>query len=221
LPSDPVRRVDPAHHPIDATLEPSMNTTTLNPNAALDPAVSAEAAQEQDHQAQDGVGEWGPETAVAGFLIFLGALVVFDSLRMGAGWDDDGPQSGYFPFYIGLMLLASSGFVLVKALACWMARRNGEPPAELLTRAFVGRDELQLVMAMLVPATLYVVAMGFVGLYASSIVLIAWFMRRHGRFGWLPTLGVSVGVSLTVFLVFERWFLVGLPKGPIEALLGF
>lgn len=199
-----------------------MNTTTMNPGIARDvdaPAADAPHAPAQA-QSQEGIREWGPEMAVAGFLMFLGALVVFDSLRMGAGWAEDGPQSGYFPFYIGLMLLASSGFVLFKALAAWMARGEGGEQPELLTRTFVGRDELQLVMAMLVPATLYVVAMGFVGLYASSVVLIAWFMRRHGGFGWPLSTAVSVGVPLTVFVVFERWFLVPLPKGPLEALLG-
>lgn len=199
-----------------------MNTTTLNPGIARDadaPAADAPHAPAQA-QSQEGIREWGPEMAVAGFLMFLGALVVFDSLRMGAGWAEDGPQSGYFPFYIGLMLLASSGFVLFKALAAWMGRHEAGEQPELLTRTFVGRDELQLVMAMLVPATLYVVAMGFVGLYASSVVLIAWFMRRHGGFGWPLSTAVSVGVPLTVFVVFERWFLVPLPKGPLEALLG-
>jgi putative tricarboxylic transport membrane protein len=197
-----------------------MNTTTLNPSQALDTAMPADAAPAPVATGHDGVREWGPEVAVAAFLMALGGLVVFDSLRMGAGWADDGPQSGYFPFYIGLMLLASSGFTLFKALSVW-TRRDAAEPDGLLTRTFVGRDELRLVMCMLVPATLYVVAMGFVGLYAASIVLIAWFMRRHGGFAWLPSLGVSLGVPLTVFVVFERWFLVPLPKGPIEALLGF
>ncbi len=214
-----------------------MNTTTMNPNAALDDLamatptaatapfapLKAAADDEGTESRTDGIRELGPELGVAGFLMLLGALVVFDSLRLGAGWADDGPQSGYFPFYIGLMLLASSGFVLVKALACWFSAKADPAAAQpgLLTRTFVGRDELQLVMAMLVPATLYVVAMGFVGLYLSSIVLIAWFMRRHGGFSWALSSVVAVGVPLTVFIVFERWFLVPLPKGPIESLLGF
>ncbi len=200
-----------------------MNTTTLNPGASLNeaPALSAQATHEDTADSREGISELGPELGVAGFLMLLGALVVFDSMRLGAGWADDGPQSGYFPFYIGMMLLVSSSVVLAKALACWMNRREADAAPSLLNRTFVGRDELQLVMAMLVPATLYVVAMGFVGLYASSIVLIAWFMRRHGGFGWPLSAAVSVGVPLTVFVVFERWFLVPLPKGPIESLLGF
>ena len=53
------------------------------------------------------------------------------------------------------------------------------------------------------------------------MLLIGWFMRRHGGFGWAATLGVSVAAPITFFLVFERWFLVPLPKGPLERLLGF
>jgi putative tricarboxylic transport membrane protein len=32
---------------------------------------------------------------------------------------------------------------------------------------------------------------------------------------------VAVGVPFVTFLIFERWFLLPLPKGPIEAYLGF
>ena len=35
------------------------------------------------------------------------------------------------------------------------------------------------------------------------------------------SLAVGIGVPLALFLMFERWFLVPLPKGPLEALLGF
>ena len=198
-----------------------MNTTTIDIGAGM---ASAEAAAAHEQDAASHITERGPEIAVSAMLMAMGALVVFDSMRLGAGWADDGPQSGYFPFYIGLMLLASSGFVLLKALRGWMAERRaaeGQGPAMADSPVFVEREQLSLVMAMLVPATLYVVAMGFTGLYVASVVLIAWFMRRHGRFGWALSSAVSFGVPITVFVVFERWFLVPLPKGPIERLLGF
>jgi hypothetical protein len=46
-------------------------------------------------------------------------------------------------------------------------------------------------------------------------------MKRHGDFGWATTVLTALGVPLTFFLIFERWFLVPLAKGPIEAWLGF
>jgi len=73
---------------------------------------------------------------------------------------------------------------------------------------------------MLIPMTIYIVLMVWLGLYVPSVVLIAYFMRRHGNFGWSLTAAVSMSVPVTFFLVFERWFLVPLPKGPLESLLG-
>ena len=152
-----------------------------------------------------------PELVVALGLMALAALVIADSLRVGIGWADDGPKAGYFPFYIGLLLLLSSGWVAVTTLLRWRE----------LTASFVGREALSGVVAVAWPTLIYVGLIGFTGIYAASVLLIAYFMRRHGKYGWPLTALVSVGVMLAFFLVFERWFLVPLPKGPIEALLGF
>jgi putative tricarboxylic transport membrane protein len=157
------------------------------------------------------VGTRWPELVVAGGLMLLAVLVISDSLRVGTGWADDGPRSGYFPFYIGLLLLLASGTVLVKALLGW---RQPDP-------VFALRAQLGMVFAVLVPMVLYVGGIALAGIYAASLVLIGYFMRRHGKFGWPLTTAVSLGVPLLFFLVFERWFLVPLPKGPIERLLGF
>jgi putative tricarboxylic transport membrane protein len=157
------------------------------------------------------VGTRWPEVVVAVCLMLLALLVIKDSLRVGTGWGDEGPRSGYFPFYIGLLLLASSGTVLVTALLGW---RKPDP-------VFVEREQWRMVFAVGVPMVLYVGGIALVGIYLASFVLIAYFMRRHGKFGWRVTAAVSIGVPLLFFMVFERWFLVPLPKGPIEQLLGF
>ena len=157
------------------------------------------------------VGTRWPEVAVAALLLAVATLVIVDSLRTGIGWADDGPRSGYFPFRIGLLLAGASAWVLVSALLRWRAEDE----------AFADRAQLASVMAMLVPVTVYVGGVWLLGIYVASALLIGYFMRRHGRYGWPITTAVSVGVPLVVFFVFERWFLVPLPKGPIERLLGF
>jgi hypothetical protein len=152
----------------------------------------------------------GPELAVAGFLFAIAMLVITDSLRVGIGWADDGPRSGYFPFYIGLLLAASSGWVLLSQLRRWRSDRE-----EFATRVQIG-----LVVSVLVPIVVYVALILGLGIYVASALLIGYFMVRHGKYPaklWLP---VSLGVPLFFFAVFEKWFLVPLPKGPIEALLG-
>lgn len=159
----------------------------------------------------DDVGVRWPELGVALFLMALGGLVISDSLRVGIGWADDGPRSGYFPFYIGLALLLSSAWIALKQLLNW--KRTQE--------VFAEREQLGLVWAIFWPMGVFVGLVAALGIYIASVVLIAYFMRRHGKHGVALTAAVSVGVPLFCFAVFEKWFLVPLPKGPIEALLGF
>jgi len=150
------------------------------------------------------------EIAVAALFLATGALVMYDSVRLGSTWGDDGPKPGYFPFYIGLIMAVAA---LVN-----LARGVMIPPDK--NGPFVLTQQLKMVLTVLVPTAIYVGAISQVGIYVSSIVFIAFFMRWLGKFAWWKVAAVSVGTAVALFLVFERWFLVPLPKGPIEALLG-
>ena len=158
----------------------------------------------------EAIGARWPELIVALALMVLGTMVIADSLRVGIGWADDGPRSGYFPFYIGLALLASSVWVFVQQLLRFKRDKT----------VFAEREQARLVLAMLWPMTVYVIAIFGIGIYLASAVLIGYFMLRYGKYKALPTAVVSFGVPLFFFFVFERWFLVQLPKGPIERLMG-
>lgn len=159
----------------------------------------------------------GPELAVAGLLALIGVLVVADSLRVGAGWGDDGPRAGYFPFYIGLALLGSSLWI---GATTWLARRGAATGAAPASTRFATREELGRVLSVFWPMVVYVVAIKLLGIYVASAALIGWFMSRHGQHGVPMRLAIALGVPLVFFVVFERWFVVPLPKGPLEALLG-
>ncbi len=152
----------------------------------------------------------GPELAVAGFLFAIAVLVITDSLRVGIGWADDGPRAGYFPFYIGLLLAGSSGWVLLTQLRTWSAD----------TDEFATRRQISLVVSVLVPMVIYVALIFAIGIYIASALLIGFFMFRHGKYRAVVALPVAIGVPLFFFAVFEKWFLVPLPKGPLERLLG-
>ena len=157
------------------------------------------------------VGSRWPELGVAAFLMAFAALVITDSIRVGTGWADDGPRSGYFPFYIGLLLLAASGWIAISQLRRW----------HHADAAFASRAQLAQVLAVFWPMLVYVALIFPLGIYLGSALLIGYFMRRYGKYRWAITLTVSIGVPLLFFLVFERWFLVPLPKGVVERLLGF
>ena len=148
------------------------------------------------------------EAGVALVTLAIGALVVFDSLRIGAGWGDEGPKAGYFPFYIGLIICIGSLVNLVRGLR----DKSGE--------SFVSKAQARDVLRVLIPMFVYVGAVQFLGLYVASTLYIAFFMRWIGKYGWAKIAAVSLGVSIGFFLVFELWFKVPLIKGPLEVLLG-
>lgn len=150
------------------------------------------------------------DLAVAALIFLLGAVVIYDSWRLGARWAEDGPQTGYFPFYVGLLICGSS-------LATFM---RGFYDAKAARRPFVTLGQLRMVLFMLVPTVVYVALIRYLGLYVASTLFIALFMVWLGKYGWFKTALVSVGVSVVSFLLFEVWFRVPLPKGPLEALLG-
>jgi hypothetical protein len=77
------------------------------------------------------------------------------------------------------------------------------------------------VLAVVIPSTIYVALVPWLGIYVSSILLIAVFMRWIGKYGWSLVAPIAVMVPIVAFIVFEKWFQVPLPKGPIEELLGF
>jgi len=154
-------------------------------------------------------GQKTAELAVAGLFLALGALVVYDSVRLGATWGSDGPRPGYFPFYVGLIICVSALVNLVRAA---LSQRDRNKP-------FVLVGQLRMVLAVLIPAIVYVTLMTWIGLYVASILYIGFFMRWLGRYAWWKVAAVSVATMAVFYLIFEIWFKVPLPKGPVESWL--
>ncbi|HSW84713.1 MAG TPA: tripartite tricarboxylate transporter TctB family protein [Usitatibacter sp.] len=165
----------------------------------------------QQDKAVGSVRAW--EVIVAAFFLVFGAIVVWDSRRLGAQWGSDGPQAGYFPFYIGAIICVASLVNLLTAVA--KGSRD----------AFVEWGQLRLILIVMVPTLVYVALMDnpwySLGMYVPSIVFIAFFMRFLGKYGWAKIAAVSIGTMVAFFVMFEIWFKVPLPKGPIEAAFGF
>lgn len=163
----------------------------------------------------DGEGPLGPrlvstrtmDIVVALLLIGAAAIVISDSLRLGMGWqENEGPRAGYFPFYIGLLLAGASAVNLLRAL---FDTKGG-------AKTFTTRPALLQVLAVLIPLAIYVVAVAFIGIYVSSTIYMALFMWYFGKYPiWRGAL-IGFTVSAIFFLMFEIWFLVPLPKGPLD-----
>ena len=152
------------------------------------------------------------ELAVGLIIVAIGILVVVDSHRVGASWGDDGPKAGYFPNIIGWILTAAGAWIAGETVFRWK---------RLAGQVFVTIADFKPVLAMLLPTIAYVVLIAFIGIYVASAIYIALFMLVQGKYKLLPALLVSIGVPAFIFVLFELWFLVPLPKGPIERMLGF
>ena len=148
------------------------------------------------------------EVGVAAVMALLGIITVIGSLQVGIGWGAEGPKSGFFPFWIGLIIVATSLSNLVRAYAVGSRK------------LFASWPELTQVLKVVVPVTIYVGLIPWLGIYIASALLIAGFMRWIGGYGWLLTIAISIGLPVLTYVTFEMWFLVPLPKGPIEELLG-
>ena len=161
-------------------------------------------------------GEGGTRTivldlAVAAIIFALGALVTWDSHRLGSSWGADGPQTGYFPFYIGLITCLCGAAIFVQGLVKLSTDRS----------VFVTHEQLKQVLVILVPSTVYVLGVQLFGIYLSSAIFIGLFMRVAGHYSWLRSVVVGAVVSVSSFMMFEIWFKIPLPKGPLENLLGY
>ena len=166
--------------------------------------------QEQDEQGRSAASVRTVEMFTAVLVFLGGALVAWDSFRLGARWGEDGPQAGYFPFYVGLIICLAGAAIFTQALRA----------RSLADEAFVESGQLKTILVVLVPTAVYVSVIATLGFYVASTIYIAYFMRQLGRYSWLKIAPVAIGVSVFFFLIFEIWFQVPLPKGPLESALG-
>ena len=160
----------------------------------------------------NGPGAAGPmhrtvEAGVTLLIALFGVIVIIGSVKAGINWGAEGPRAGFFHFYVGIAIVVASGVNL------WNGLREDKG-------LFAEWGQLRQVLSVVVPTAIYVGVMPFTGLYLASMVFIAWFMRWLGKYSWLTVAAVAIGMPVVTYLIFERWFLVPLPKGPIEEWLG-
>src|SRR5712675_2413362 len=150
------------------------------------------------------------EIVVSLLLLALAATLGFDNWRTGIAWDSTGPQAGYFPFYLSVILAGASLYGLA---AAFLSRKE-------VSETFVTRAQLRRVMLVFVPTLLFCLATQYLGLYVASFALIAAFMRMVGKIALWKSLLTALVFTGIMFVTFDIAFDVIMPKGPLEAALG-
>ena len=153
------------------------------------------------------------ELVLAGTLAIVGIGLAISNWKLGASWAADGPQPGYFPFMLSVMLALSALYGVYDALR---ERHGARGDA-----AFVERGQFVRVMQVLIPTVLFCLGTEFLGIYVAGFLLIAGFMRWIGKSRWIACLGVALVLIGALFWCFEIQFQVPMPKGPIEDRLGY
>jgi len=159
--------------------------------------------------ATGGISQRSVEIAVTLIFLVIGAVVAYDSFRIGASWASDGPQAGYFPFYIGLIMCISSVVTFLQAMFGKASRSE---------KIFVEWSQLKLVFSVLGPAALFILGIQAIGIYVASTIYIAIFMVWLGKYSWFKGVLLGFLVSAVGFVTFEVWFQVPLFKGAFDPL---
>lgn len=152
----------------------------------------------------------GVEIGVAAFMAILALIGMYGSIKVGIGWGDEGPKAGFFPFYVSVAVLISCAVNIFKV---FLSSDDGELFAEW--------GQIRQVLSVVVPTAIYVALIPYIGIYVASALLIAAFMKWLGKYHWVTSIAVAVVVPILTFFMFEIWFLVPLPKGPLENFLGY
>jgi hypothetical protein len=110
-----------------------------------------------------------------------------------------------------LIILVSSSITLFQAF------KNKEQAKE----GFVEKEPFRQVLAVLIPAAVYVLGVQLIGIYVASAIYIAIFMVWLGKYVIWKAAAVGLGVSIVLFMMFEYWFQIPLPHGSLINPLGF
>jgi putative tricarboxylic transport membrane protein len=137
--------------------------------------------------------------------MLLGIIVIADSIRLGFMWGMSGPEAGFFPFYLGVGVVISSGIVFSNNLTLYRKEGAG--------KSLMPPGALKSILWVLIPSMGMVIIMELVGLHIAAALYLVFYMRAVGKIGWVTTLLVSIISPLSLYVIFDKLFLIPLPQG--------
>lgn len=151
------------------------------------------------------------EAATAGGIALLGAMTCYGSLENGIRWSDAGPQPGYFPFYVGLLIILGAGVTFVQALRSM----GGEP------RVFLDAEQARASLGFLLPIIGFTLISVALGLYVGIFAYLTYFLRVGAGIRLWRSVAAALFIAAINYVIFEKLFGVPLLKGPLMNALGF
>lgn len=156
------------------------------------------------------VTRFSMEVGTAVFTGLFGGLICYGSFEFGTGWGDAGPEPGYFPFYVGLIIIVASVINMATAFV-HRQRERGE--------SFLSMEQGRRILSFFGPMLFFVLIASWLGIYVGMILYLFSVMVFQGGYRIPKAAAVSLATAVITWLLFETWFQVPLLKGPVEALL--
>ncbi len=141
--------------------------------------------------------------------LVLGAGVMLrEALFLPIGRYGGVPGAGFFPFWLTLGVGICAILILVQSLRARAAATGPDEP-------FIPAGAWKPLLIVFLPMVAVVAFINLLGLYIGGAIYLAGYMRLVGRHRWGAVLLVSVLLPVLLFFIFEKWFLLPLPKGRI------
>jgi len=158
------------------------------------------------------------EIYMAAFWVALSIALLIEigvnpGTKQPTGWESGvGPQAGWFPYYLALIMLICGLIILIPKLI--QAAREG-----LADKAFVSVDALKAILWAFGPMLVYVFTLPWLGFYLGSTLYLVYYIRFVGKHSWRLSLLTGILFSIALFLTFEKALKLTLAKGFIEPIL--
>jgi hypothetical protein len=143
---------------------------------------------------------FGPEGAFDLLLLVAGCVIAYVSWGYGFG-SMARPGPGLYPFFVGVAIAVIAFFVLI---ANWKSTVRDEP---------LDRDAGRSLLYMTATFCVWIAAMPFLGYVAVTLIATYAFCKAMKLEGVKKPLLVSAGTALFIYLLFDVWLYIDLPRG--------
>jgi putative tricarboxylic transport membrane protein len=140
------------------------------------------------------------ETIFDFVLMVLGVIILIVSWGYGFGTFRR-PGPGLYPFFIGVLVLFFSMILFLLE----MKPRKSDP-------VFTKGGPLTFIL-MIITFCLWIVVMPFLGYVVVTFLATFAFCKVMKLEGWWKPLAISVGTAVFIYVLFDYWLYIDLPRG--------
>ena len=140
------------------------------------------------------------ETCFGFLMLVLGIVIAVLSWGYGFG-KFARPGPGLYPFFLGVAIAVFALFILMSEL------KSGDP------KPVLDKESARTLVYMTATFSLWIVAMDLLGYVIVTLLAALAFCKIMKLEGWWKPLAVSGGTALFIYLLFDYWMYIDLPRG--------